>query len=128
MLNNSKLQAFLAIAPIILLALLFVGYFVFFFSMIAVTSTSGIKEPETPFGFMAGFGIFFALIMLTVLLSLFSLIYFILHAAKNPNLNENNGNMRLVWILIMVFVSGIGQLIYWIAEINSKNPRPVIPN
>ncbi len=132
MLNNKSLQAFLAIAPIFLFAALIMSYFAFFFMIFAnvqqFENMEQTGDPNFPAGFMAGFGIFFALIMLTVLLSLFSLIYFILHAAKNPNLNENNGNMRLVWILIMVFVSGIGQLIYWIAEIKSKNPRPVIPN
>lgn len=128
MLNNSKLQAFLAIAPVALLAIIFIGYFVFFFSIITMTSNVNFEENAAHLGFMTGFGVLFVLIMLTVLLSLFSLIFFILHAAKNPNLAENNGNMRLVWILIMVFVSGIGQLIYWIAEIKTKKPQPVIPN
>lgn len=130
MLNNSKLQAFLAIAPMLLFGLMIIGYFVFFFTMIMqVENFDGNAEihNEPSFAFFAGFGIFFVMIMLTVLLSLCSLVYFILHAAKNPNLEANNSNMRLVWILIMVFVSGIGQLIYWIAEIKSKNPRPVIP-
>ena len=131
MLNNSKLQAFLAIAPMVLFGLMIIGYFVFFFTMITQVENfddNAINHNEPAFAFFAGFGIFFVLIMLTVLLSLCSLIYFILHAAKNPNLEANNGNMRLVWILIMVFVSGIGQLIYWIAEIKTKKPRPVIPN
>lgn len=131
MLNNSKLQAFLAIAPMILFGLMIIGYFVFFFTMITQVENfddNAINHNEPPFAFFAGFGIFFVMIMLTVLLSLCSLIYFILHAAKNPNLEANNGNMRLVWILIMVFVSGIGQPIYWIAEIKTKKPRPVIPN
>ncbi len=126
MLNNSKLQAFLAIAPMVLFAVLFIGYFAFIFTM--VFQVENMENEPPPFGFFAGFGVFFVLIMLTVLLSLFSLVFFILHAAKNPNLENNNSNMRLVWILIMVFVGGIGQLIYWIAEIKSKNPRPVIPN
>ena len=130
MLNNSKLQAFLAIAPMLLFGLMIIGYFVFFFTMIMQVENfdeNAEISNEPPFAFFAGFGIFFVMIMLTVLLSLCSLIYFILHAAKYPNLEANTSNMRLVWILIMVFVSGIGQLIYWIAEIKSKNPPPGIP-
>jgi len=59
-----------------------------------------------------------------VIVSLFSFIYFIIHVIKNPNLEQNN--MRLIWILIIVLVGGIGNLIYWIAEIESKKPRPII--
>ncbi len=42
----------------------------------------------------------------------------IVHATQNPNLKENN--MLIVWILLFVFVSGIGQLVYWIVEIIGK--------
>ena len=127
MLNKNSLQTFLAIAPVIMFVLLFAGYFVFIFSFLFQIETlenSGQDAP--PMAFFAGFGVFFVLIMLTVLLSLFSLIYYIIHAAKNPNLEENN--MRIVWILILLFISGIGQLIYWYVEIKTKNPRPVIPD
>lgn len=132
MLNNKSLQAFLAIGPLVIFGLLFISYFAFFIATFAQAST--FEEIDTagnmvpPTGLVVGFGIFFVLIMVAVFLSLFSLVYFIIHAVKNPNLEGENSNMRIVWILIMAFIGGIGQLIYWIVEIKSKNPRPIIPN
>ena len=55
---------------------------------------------------------------LMVLLSLGSMVYYIVHAAYNPNLKENN--LLLVWVLLFIFASGVGQLIYWIVEILTK--------
>ena len=132
MLNNKSLQAFLAIGPIVLFVLLMMAYFVFFFTMISsAQSLENFDENGSapfPTEFFAGFGVFFVLILLTVFLSFFSLVYFIIHAAKNPNLEGDNSNMKIVWILILAFLSGIGQLVYWIVEIKTKNPKPVIPN
>jgi hypothetical protein len=53
-----------------------------------------------------------------ICVSLGSLVFYIVHAANNPNLRENN--MLLIWILLFVFANGIGQLIYWIVEIINK--------
>lgn len=131
MLNNSKLQAFLAIAPILLFAVIFVGYMVFVFSMITQAENfDGNAEVanETPMELFVGFGFFFVMIMLTALISIFSLIYYILHVTKNPNFETDNSNMRIVWILIILFANGLGGFIYWLAEIKSKNPRPYISN
>ncbi|NLN32570.1 MAG: hypothetical protein GX159_03125 [Flavobacteriaceae bacterium] len=131
MLNNSKLQAFLAIAPILLFALIFVGYMVFVFSMITQAENfDGNAEVanETPMELFVGFGFFFVMIMLTALISIFSLIYYILHVTKNPNFETDNSNMRIVWILIILFANGLGGFIYWLAEIKSKNSRPYISN
>ncbi len=132
MLNNKSLQTFLAIGPLVAFVLLFIGYFTFFFAIFTQVSTfeemDSVGNPAPPTGIFVGLGVFFILIMLALFLSLFSLIYFIIHAVKNPNLEGENSNMRIVWVLIMAFVGGIGQLIYWIVEIKSKDPRPIIPN
>ncbi len=125
MLNNKSLQTFLAIGPLVLFILCFVCYFAFFFSMFMnIEQIENSNDPPMPF--FAGMGVFLIVFFLTMILSFFSLIYFVLHAAKNPNLAE--GNMRIVWILIIVLVSGIGNIVYWFVEIRGKNPRPVIPN
>ena len=84
------------------------------------------NQAEPPMEIFLGMGVFFILFFLAMILSLFSLIYFVLHAAKNPNLAE--GNMRLIWILIIVLISGIGNIVYWFVEIKSKNPKPIIPD
>jgi len=117
MLNSKFWQAFFALAPIIIGLVAIFGYFFFIFSMF-----SNIQElqanGEPPATFFAGMGIFFIAILFVILISLSSLIFYIVHAVQNPNLKENN--LLIVWVLLFVFVSGIGQLIYWIVEIISK--------
>ena len=117
MLHNKFWQGFFAIAPIVLFFVGFIGYFIFIFSMIGqIHQLENSNEP--PMQLLAGMGAFFLFMMLAFLLGLGSLIFFIVHATQNPNLKENN--MLIVWILLFVFVSGIGQLVYWIVEIIGK--------
>lgn len=124
LLNNKSLQTFLAIGPLILFILCFVSYFVFFFSIfINVDQFENSEKP--PMEIFMGMGVFFVLFFLAMILSLLSLIFFVLHAAKNPLLEE--GNMRIVWILIIILLSGIGNIVYWFVEIKNKNPKPIIP-
>lgn len=123
MLNSRTLQGFLAITPFVLFILIFVGYFMFIFSMVSDAGNLANHNGLPP-NFLTGMGMVLLIAFLTAIISLLSLVYFLIHAAKNPNLEQNN--MRVVWILIIVLVSGIGNLIYWIAEIETKKPRPVI--
>jgi hypothetical protein len=117
MLNSKFWQAFFALAPIIIGLIAIFGYFFFIFSMIS-TIQEIEANGEPPTAIFAGMGIFFIAILFVILVSLSSLIFYIVHAVQNPNLKENN--LLIVWILLFVFVSGIGQLIYWIVEIISK--------
>jgi glycerol-3-phosphate acyltransferase PlsY len=81
-------------------------------------------DPDhTPLAFFGGLGIFLLLIFLAVILSLSSLVFYIIHASQNPNLEQNN--LLLIWILLFVFASGLGQLIYWIIEILNKRQQPL---
>lgn len=123
MLNNRTLQGFLAIAPMALFVLIFVVYFATFFSMFTNIETLE-NSNNIPTGFLTGIGVVFVILFLTLIISLLSFIYFIVHVAKNPNLEQNN--MRVVWILIIVLVGGLGNLIYWLAEIQTKKPKPII--
>lgn len=124
-LNNKSIQTFLAIGPFVLFILCFVSYFAFFFSMF-MNMEQLENQTEPPMEIFIGLGIFFIIFFLAMIISLFSLIYFVLHAAKNPNLAE--GNMRIVWILIIILISGIGNIVYWFVEIKNKTPKPFIPN
>ena len=49
-----------------------------------------------------------------------------MHAVQNPNLKQ--GNTLVVWILLFVFVGGIGKLIYWIIEILGKKNTVQLQN
>ncbi len=75
---------------------------------------------------LGGVGFFMVIVFTVVLLSLASLVFYIVHAANNPNLRENN--LLLIWILLFIFASGVGQLIYWIIEILNKQEVPASGN
>ena len=117
MLHNKFWQGFFALAPIILFFVAFIGYFIFIFSMI-MEMPELKNSGEPPMALFAGIGAFFLFMIIAMLLGIGSLIFYIVHATQNPNLKENN--MLIVWILLFVFVGGIGQLIYWLVEIVSK--------
>ncbi|MEM7381053.1 MAG: hypothetical protein AAF361_07630 [Bacteroidota bacterium] len=119
MLNNKFWQAFFAIAPLAMLIVTLIGYIFFIFTVITQipeVEQSGTVPPSVILGEIGGFML---LVLLTVLISLGSLIFYIIHAVQNQNLADSN--LLVVWILLFVFVSGIGQLIYWIVEIVGKN-------
>lgn len=122
MLNNKFWQGFFALAPILTFIIAMIGYFIFIFSMFSnLEQIEGTNQPPTEF--FAGIGIFIIMILFAAFISLGSLIFYIFHAVKNPNLKENN--VLVVWILLFVFAGGIGKLIYWIVEILNK-PKQII--
>jgi hypothetical protein len=120
MIHSKFWQAFFALAPIIIFVLAFFGYMVFLFSILG-----NLQELENaegpPMELLASIGTFVIAILFAVMISLGSLIFYIVHAVQNPNLQENN--LLLVWILLFIFASGIGQLIYWIIEIVNKRKQ-----
>lgn len=95
----------------------FVAYFIFFFTFIFSTfshiaTTQGQNPPDESFlnNFMAIFGIMAVLIVF----SMIALIYFIVHAANNKKMDNNE---RIVWILIIIFVGMLGFPVYWYMKI-----------
>ncbi|MEJ2162170.1 MAG: hypothetical protein P8X60_02310 [Robiginitalea sp.] len=123
MLQSKFWQAFFALAPLISFVLIFMGYAVFIYSILSELPQGGEPEPSAIFG---GLGFFMIIVFTVVLISLASLVFYIVHAANNPNLRENN--LLLIWILLFIFASGIGQLIYWIIEILNKQEAPASGN
>ena len=124
MIHNKFWQAFFALSPIIIFFIIMLGYFAFLFSVLSnIPELEGSHDgpPELLFSWLGGL---FVVLFLVVILSLASLIFYIVHAVQNPNLKKNN--LLLLWILLFVFVSGLGQLIYWIVEIVAKRNDPAI--
>ena len=125
MLHNKFWQGFFALAPIAGLVLLFAGYAVFMFTLFGnIEQFEGQDAP--PATFFGGLGVFIAMVLLMVLVSLGSLVFYIVHAVKNPNLQHNN--LLLVWILLFIFANGIGQVIYWVVEILGNRKAAPHPN
>ena len=124
MIHNKYWQAFFALSPIIILFIMMLGYFIFLFSLFSNIPELERSHDEPPELILEWIGSFMIVIFLVVLLSIASLVFFIVHAVQNPNLKQ--GHMLLLWILLFIFVSGLGQLIYWLVEIVSKrseNPQ-----
>ena len=122
MLNNKFWQAFFAVGPI---ALLFVGllsYFIFLFGILSqIDDLNHGPDHFAQEHILGNLGLFLIFIFIAIVVSFGSLIFYIVHAANNPNLRENN--MLLIWILLFIFANGLGQLIYWIIEIVNKRDR-----
>jgi hypothetical protein len=118
MIHNKFWQAFFALAPLLSLFIIFAGYLLFLVTMAGDFYKLESAAEGDPMAILGGVGVFFLFIFLVVALSVGSLIYYIVHAAQNPSLKQNN--LLLVWILLFVFANGLGQLIYWIIEILSK--------
>ena len=124
MLHSKFWQGFFALAPLLVIMVAIGAYISFFMSLMQNSmEMEGNGDPSASF-IMGEIGFFMFFIFLAIILSLCSLIFYILHAVQNPNLKENN--LLVVWILLFIFISGIGQLIYWIVEIVSKRKNKVI--
>ncbi len=123
MLQSKFWQGFFAIAPIAMLFLGMIAYFLFIFFILNHVEELDNSSEYSAQLILGNIGAFLLYVLIALLVSLGSLVYYIVHAANNPNLRENN--MLLIWILLFVFANGIGQLIYWIIEIiNKRGPLP----
>ena len=56
----------------------------------------------------------FLLVFAMIIVSLGLLVYYIVHVVKNKGLSDTQ---RTMWILIIVFASGIGSIVYYFVEI-----------
>jgi heme/copper-type cytochrome/quinol oxidase subunit 2 len=120
MIQNRFWQGFFALAPILMIIPLIFGYIFFVFNLVQQAEMHNGDMAAT--SVLSQVGLFMILIFVMILISLGSLIFYIIHAVQNPNLKGNN--LLIVWILLFIFVSGIGQLIYWIVEIQAKKHDP----
>lgn len=118
MLHNKFWQAFFAIAPLLSIFIILAAYLLFLISMAGQLHELEYAAEDDPTAFFGGIGIFLLFVFLAVAVSLGSLVFYIVHAAQNPNLKQHN--LLLIWILLFVFANGLGQLIYWIIEILNK--------
>lgn len=121
MLNNKFWQAFFALSPFIWLFGIITGYSLFLVRLLSAISQGG-QRPD-PVAFFGGAAVLFVLFFTVFLISTASLIFYIVHAAFNKNLHQNN--MLILWILLFLFTSGLGQFIYWIVEIVNNPPQRI---
>ncbi|MBK9451468.1 MAG: hypothetical protein IPN95_19055 [Bacteroidetes bacterium] len=110
--NNKTLYGILAFGPIVLILIGFIG-------MIGTAVAEvGAHSSEPPAIFWA----FFALIMISGILSLVSLIMFIIHISRNTQLDDG---ARIGWIIGMLFVHGVVAIVYFFMYVAKDQPLPV---
>ncbi len=127
LLNNSKLQAILAIVPITLFVLGLLSYFGIFFSMFSTLDAQLGHMSNSKSLLSALLGnliIFIILVLMSFFTGVISFVYFIVHAVKNPYLIKSDD--RLLWIIAIIFGNGVGIFVYWYFQIKRKKPRPFI--
>ena len=127
LLNNSKLQAILAIVPLAIFILAILSYFIIFFSLFGTIDSQLGHEGTNKSMLTSLLGnliIFIFLVFLGFFVGVISFIYYVVHAVKNPNLIESDD--RLLWILAIILGNGIGVFVYWLSQIKRKDPRPII--
>ena len=107
--TNKTVYALLAFAPIILIILAMVPLFL----IVAAEADGHGANLDRDSGL---FMIFFMMAMFVVggILSLVSMIMYIMHIAKNPRIPEDH---RIAWILGMVLANGITNIIYFFVYI-----------
>ena len=121
MIHNKFWQGFFAIAPIALGLFSVVIYILFVLNLLSDIEMAEAKGEVTASMILGNVAWFIGFIMFLILVSLGSLLFFIVHAVQNPNLKESN--LLIVWILLFIFIGGLGQLVYWLVEIVSKKPK-----
>lgn len=108
--------------PLVFLMAYFVVFFMFFvdvFNTIEIAETNQDMQPSLVAGGIKSFlFMMLPLIFLTVITSIGIMIYYIVHANKNP---DNDNNKKIMWTFILIFVSTIGSIVYYFVEILPTN-------
>jgi hypothetical protein len=97
--------------PFLCILAYFVFFLKFFFSSISLhTSDAFINDHH----FFDNFFLLAILIITSVISGFVLMIYYVIHANKNPKFDSNQ---KLMWILILVLTSFMGNIIYYFVEI-----------
>lgn len=83
------------------------------------------NDNAPPEGFLAGFFLIFGLMMIVGILSLVSMIMYIIHMSKNKNIPADQ---RIFWILGMVLFNGVVQIVYFFVYITKEGNELPYPN
>ncbi len=96
---------------------LFIVYLVLFFTVF-IGNIHELEQThhsdEFPIALIQSLVLVFIPIIIASILSLAIMIYYIVHANNNPN---NDSGKKIMWIIILIFVSSIGCVVYYFVEI-----------
>jgi len=82
--------------------------------------------PDDPDEFIGRMAPMFLYILLSVVLSLGMIVYYIIDITRNPKF-QSGDNSKVIWILVVIFGSTIGMIAYFIAEIYPRKILPPLP-
>jgi len=104
----------ITLLPIICIGLYIIFFIQTFFSIARFSSAHDPSQNLSPDFFFTNFFGIIVFAMLSGLLSLGLMIYYIVHAINNKTIDSNE---RLIWILIFIFAGMIGFPVYWYMRI-----------
>jgi TM2 domain-containing membrane protein YozV len=109
----------LLVGLLTLLPLIGFGFYIWTFIKIFMSIASAGAPDAVAIG--SDFMPIITTLLLTVLMSIGLLVFYIVHAVKNKSLTSDE---RLMWILLFVFISTIAFMIYWALKIwNEEAPK-----
>jgi hypothetical protein len=117
--TNKTLYGFMAFGP---LGIILAGFFLLF---AALASTGMLNDGPMPDAAAVSMLGFLGLMMVGAILSLVSMIMYIVHISKNKAIPEDQ---RIFWILGMVLANGITNIIYFFVYITKEDPNAPLPN
>ncbi len=101
----------LTFSSILFFIIYLVGFFTIFINHIPeLESNTG----EFPLDFFKSIIGIFPFLVLSLILKIALMIYYVIHASNNTN---NDNSKKIMWILILVFVGFIGNIVYYFLEI-----------
>lgn len=109
----------LTFLPFVLVTAYFVLFFTVFLSNIHEFEQTHHHD-EFPLEIIQSLFIMLVPIILAIIISLIVMIYYIVHANNNPN---NDSGKKIMWILILIFVTSIGSIVYYFVEILPSKPN-----
>ena len=102
----------LTFLPFVLVFVYFVLFFTVFLSNIHELEQR--HHDEFPLELLQNLFIVFIPIIVSIIISLIVMIYYIVHANNNP---DNDSGKKIMWTLILIFITSIGSLVYYFVEI-----------
>jgi hypothetical protein len=123
--STKVLLGIASIWPVVYIGLFVLAIFLIFALAAATEGGGPAPEPSGPLSVLIplGFMGFFALHLLTIADITALKIYYIIHAVKNQQLDQN---MKIMWILLFVFATLIAEPIFWFLYI-WREPAQVNP-
>lgn len=110
-LNKKIILGVLTFIPVVFFALCLFIFLRFFFVSLSSPQYDPYLNEEY---FITNLALLIVLILASIVIGVGMMIYYIVHANSNPKFDSNQ---KLIWILILVLTSFLGNIVYYFVEI-----------